>query len=475
MAALLPDDTIVALATPVGTSAIALIRITGGASPALATAALGAPCRSRHAHHRTYRSLDGQELDSVVATWFAAPASYTGEHVLEISCHGNPFIVRRILDDLCARGCRLAQPGEFTQRAFLNGRMDLSQAEAVMDIIQARSDRALAVAQRQLQGALGRHLESVNRGLLDTLAHIEAYIDFPDEDLPPEDREQVRAGIAAGLEGTRRLLATRRYGEILRTGVRTVILGAPNAGKSSFLNRLVGYERALVSPEPGTTRDFIEETLHVGGHALRLIDTAGLNPQPGEIERRGIEKTYERVREADLVLWMVDLTQPTPPLPSPLASSLDTERMMVIANKRDLLSPSETTTALVKIRAELTGSLVGKATTEMPIWAISATTGEGLAEVTQAIEAMAEAFQVETGSEVIAVNARHADALERAQRSLETALQQMTGLDSSSPAPAPELVSSDLREALEALGEIAGKFDNERMLDRLFQSFCIGK
>lgn len=474
MDALLSDDTIVALATPVGTSAIALIRVTGGASPVLATAALGGACRPRQAHHRTYRSLDGQELDSVVATWFAAPASYTGEHVLEISCHGNPFIVRRILDDLCARGCRLAQPGEFTQRAFLNGRMDLSQAEAVMDIIQARSDRALAVAQRQLQGALGRHLESVNRDLLDALAHIEAYIDFPDEDLPTEDREQVRAGIAAGLEGTRRLLATRRYGEILRTGLRTVILGAPNAGKSSFLNRLVGYERALVSPEPGTTRDFIEETLHVGGHALRLIDTAGLNPQPGEIERRGIEKTYERVREADLIVWMVDLTQPPPPLPSTLVSSLQTERLMVVANKRDLLGPSEVARALANLREVLAGIFIGQANGKMPVLAISAATGEGLAEVRQAIEAMAEAFQVETGSEVIAVNARHADALERAQRSLAAALQQISG-DSSAPAPAPELVSSDLREALEALGEIAGKFDNERMLDRLFQTFCIGK
>ncbi|WP_415663365.1 tRNA uridine-5-carboxymethylaminomethyl(34) synthesis GTPase MnmE, partial [Rariglobus hedericola] len=308
-----PTDTIAALATPVGTSAIAVVRVSGPDCASLAQGLFGpVPLPPRVARHTDYRNLQGAVLDDVLATFYQAPRSYTGEDSLEIALHGNPFIAQSILNDLLARGIRLAEAGEFTQRAFLCGKMDLSQAEAVMDLIHARSERALAAANQQLRGSLGRHLSELTEGLLLVLARIEAYIDFPDEDLPAEDRRIVVKELDTVLHGTARLLATHHYGELLRDGIKTVIIGEPNAGKSSLLNRLIGRDRALVSPEPGTTRDFIEERIILGPHCLRLIDTAGLNPSPAALEKLGMDKTLERAAEADLFLWVLDATRPIP-------------------------------------------------------------------------------------------------------------------------------------------------------------------
>jgi len=333
-------DTICALATPVGTAAIALIRISGPAAGRIAAALDGRPPLPRVSRHLDYRSLDGQLLDDVLATYFPGPRSYTGEDLLELSGHGNPYIVQRILEDLLARGCRLAGPGEFTQQAFLNGRMDLSQAEAVMDLIRAQGDRAVEAANRQLRGALGRLLNPMIERLLATLARVEAYIDFPEEDLPPEDESWVRAEITVLEEETGRLLATSHYGEVLREGIRTLIVGAPNAGKSSLLNRLLGRDRALVSAEPGTTRDYLEERVLVGAHSLRLIDSAGLNATPEAIERMGIAKTLECAAGADLFLVVLDGTTPYPALVPEIAERLRPENTIMVVNKQDLVEGS---------------------------------------------------------------------------------------------------------------------------------------
>lgn len=448
-----PTDTIAALATPPGTSAIAVVRVSGPDCAELAKAIFGpTPLPSRVARHADYRDRNGAVLDDVLVTFFQGPRSFTGEDTVEIASHGNPFIVQLILADLLVRGCRAAEAGEFSRRAFLAGKLDLSQAEAIMDLIHARSERALAAANQQLRGSLGRHLAELTEGLLLVLARVEAYIDFPDEDLPPEDRRVAVGELENVLRGTSRLLATHRYGELLRDGIKTVILGAPNAGKSSLLNRLVGRERALVSPEPGTTRDFIEERIILGPHCLRLIDTAGLNPAPAELERRGMEKTLGCANEADLYLWVVDASRPIPPLPREVSDRLNAANTLVLLNKVDLLDET----------APLPSC-------PYPALRLSALTGAGLEELSRRVVSLVDALSEHHGEELIAINARHADALRRATECLSVARENLAGGGPS------ELLASDLRGALDAFGEIAGRIDNERMLDHLFKTFCIGK
>ena len=448
-----PSDNIAALATPLGTSAIAVVRASGPDTAELARAIFGATPPPRIATHSDYRDRAGVLVDDVLVTFFQGPRSYTGEDSLEVSCHGNPFIAQRILEDLFARGCRPAEAGEFTQRAFLNGQMDLSQAEAVMDLIHARSERALFAANKQLRGALGRQMQALIDRLLQILAHIEAYIDFPDDDLPSEDRAIVVRELAMLVRETERLLATSHYGELLRDGIKTVIVGAPNVGKSSLLNRLVGRERALVSPEPGTTRDFIEERIIVGPHCLRVIDTAGLNPSPAPLEKLGMDKTLERVAEADLFLLVFDATLPRPVLAPEISSRSTLKNTIIVLNKSDLgridaysVGPSNQTTI-----------------------AVSALTGAGFDDLSAAIVGLADSFQIEAGSDHIAINARHAHALGQARRCLAEAQAKVVA---NGPV---ELLASDLRGVLTAFGEISGKVDNERMLDALFATFCIGK
>ena len=447
------SDTIAAPATPAGSSALAIIRISGNDTRRLAEEIFASPTPARTARRGDLRDRGGASIDEVLFTFFPRPRSYTGEDLLEISCHGNPFIVQRILEDLFARGCRPAEPGEFTRRAFLNGRMDLSQAEAVMDVISARSERALAAAQRQLRGGLGRQLRELTERLLGVLAAVEAQIDFPEEDLPPEDRAALAATLESIQAGADQLLATRRYGDLLRDGIRAVLVGGPNAGKSSLLNRLVGRERALVSPEPGTTRDFIEERVAIGPHGFRLIDTAGLNPAPGALESLGMAKTRQCIEESDILVLVLDATRPAPPPAAELEGRLRPEAAIAALNKIDL-----------RPGAEAMGSVAGLVTV-----AVSALTGFGIEALKAALVRQADSFQAEAGGEGIAINARHAEALTRARESLARALDQL-----SSQGPA-ELLASDLRGALEAFGEISGRIDNERMLARLFAAFCIGK
>ncbi|MCF3651402.1 tRNA uridine-5-carboxymethylaminomethyl(34) synthesis GTPase MnmE [Synoicihabitans lomoniglobus] len=446
--------TIAAPATPAGTSAIAVVRVSGPECAALAGAIFDSPLPARTACHHDYRDIAGQTVDDVLVTFFAGPHSYTGEDVMEISTHGNPLISQLVLDDLFKRGCQPAEAGEFTRRAFLNGRLDLSQAEAVMDLIHARSARAVAAANQQLRGSLGQHMTRLTDELLLALARVEAYIDFPEEDLPEEDRGIVGDILTNVLRGTERLLATHRYGDLLRDGIKTVILGEPNAGKSSLLNTLIGRERALVSDEPGTTRDYLEETVIVGPHCLRLIDTAGLNPTPGTVEALGIRKTHERIEEADLCLLVLDCTHPTPPLPDDIAARLHANDTVVVLNKIDLTNHQP---------------LVAIGPADLPTVQVSTLTGAGIKELEAKITEIADRLQPPEAGDQIAINARHADALRRATECLATARQNLM------PLGPTELLASDLRGVLDAYGEIAGRIDNEDMLDRLFSTFCIGK
>jgi tRNA modification GTPase len=303
-------DTIAAISTPFGEGAIAVLRLSGPGAVAIADASFrgkispsAAPARVQHfgAIH------DGvAKLDDVLLTVFREPHSYTGEDIVEIACHGGVLVARRILELLLRQGARSALPGEFTQRAFLNGKMDLTQAEAVMDLISAQTDLALRAASEQLEGRLGERIRDLREALLGTLAHIEAYIDFPDEDIDPDTGAALQARLEAARADIDALLATADRGRILREGVRVVIYGEPNVGKSSLLNLLLGTERAIVSTRPGTTRDVIEETINLHGLPVRLVDTAGVRESEDEIERAGIERTRRAVERADLILHVVD-------------------------------------------------------------------------------------------------------------------------------------------------------------------------
>jgi tRNA modification GTPase len=333
--------------------------------------------------------------------------------------------------------------------------MDLSQAEAVMDLINARSDRALAAAQAVLRGALGRHMAALVDGALGALATVEAYIDFPDEDLPPEDRTRLVLQVKGLLLGTDQLLATERTGAQLRDGIQTVIIGEANAGKSSLLNRIVGSDRAIVSPEPGTTRDYIEVLVSAGPHALRLVDTAGMNPSATGIEALGVARSLEKSASADVIILVLDANRPTPPLPEAVLSRITSSNTLVALNKVDLLpSPADA---------------VASPPAGLDTVSVSARTGEGVDELVLRVTQLADAMQATIGEERIAINVRHAHFLTVARSCLTAALEKLEGA-----APA-ELLASDLRGALAAFGEISGKVDNERMLDQLFASFCIGK
>ena len=448
-------DTIAAPATPAGTSALAIVRASGPLAARLWEAIFSQAPLPRQAHHGDYRDRTGALIDDVVAVFFRGPNSYSGEDIIEVSCHGNPFIIHKILDDLYSRGCRPAEPGEFTKRAFLNGRLGLSEAEAVADLIRARSDRALAAANQQLRGALGRRLQVLADQLLDLVARVEAQLDFPEEDLPPEDRTLLLDALQRLHADTARLLAGGHYAEILRDGLKTVILGPPNAGKSSLLNRLVGRERALVSPEPGTTRDYLEERITLGPHCIRLIDTAGLNTSPAPLERLGMAKALEHAAGADLILLILDATRPAPALPEfESLPGLTAENALLVVNKIDLVPSGP----------------FPPGPRGVPAVRISALTGAGCDELVAAIARHAESFRSEQDEEVIAINSRHAEALGKVAGFLYSAIEKLRA-----GASADEFLASDLRGALNSFGEILGTIDNEKVLDRIFATFCIGK
>lgn len=448
-------ETIVAPATPYGESALAVVRVSGPLCPQLAADCLG-NCLVKHPRRVSlleYKALNGSGLDHCLAVFFAEGKSYTGEPSLELSLHGNPLIVQSVTEDLLARGCRMAEPGEFTRTAFANGKLDLSQAEAVADLISARSEQALRVAQRQLDGSIGRKMHELTDRLLMVIAAVEAYIDFPEEDLPPEDQAGPLASLATLSRELGELIETSHYKKLLHEGIRTVIMGEPNAGKSSLLNALMGEDRAIVSAEPGTTRDFLTERVMIGQYGLQLIDTAGLRETAAEIERLGIAKTVQQIQGADFLLVVVDQSAPAPHFPDTVAARLAEHRVLVVENKIDL-PPHPAHAPILP---------------DCPRVRVSLTQGEGLEALRSAIQETLERDRVVPGADALMVSARHANALRQARAAIDEA-RSMLGDD----APA-ELAAASLRDALAAVGEVIGKVDNEAMLDKLFATFCIGK
>lgn len=444
------NDTIAAISTPFGEGAIAVVRMSGPRAMEIArTVFRGKEPQARHAVMGAI--FDGEhKLDDVVLTVFPAPHSYTGEDVVEISCHGGVLVTRRILELLLRHGARSAEPGEFTQRAFLGGKLDLTQAEAVMDLIGAQTDLALRAANEQLEGRLGERIRALREALLAVLAHVEAFIDFPDEDIDPETGEALRTRIDALRTDVAKLLDTAEQGRVLREGVRTVIYGAPNVGKSSLLNRLLGFERAIVSAKPGTTRDVIEEVINLRGIPLRLVDTAGVRESDDEIEREGMARTQRQVERADLILHVAEAHRAPFDQFSGLAldSFAGAPRTILVLNKVD--------------RGEHRGWIT------MDAVRISCTTGEGMDALTAAIEAKVFGGAAHRDW-TVAINARHQACLERTRDFLNAARRAFDeGLS-------PEFIAEELRAALDAAGEIVGKADAEELLGVIFGRFCIGK
>ena len=449
------SETIVAAATPAGRSALAIVRVDGPLAASIATAALGrkSPPAEKTSTLGIWRDGTGAPIDQIVAVLWHAGRSFTGNDSLEITCHGNPLLVRRITEDCLARGGRLAEPGEFTRRSYLAGRIDLTQAEAVADLIHASSERALASARRMLAGELGRHVARWTDRALQVLAELEAHIDFPEEDLPPEDPRGPAArlaGIASELSAYAR---TAKHDGALRAGLRVAVVGAPNAGKSSLLNVLAGADRAIVSPEAGTTRDYLEAPVAGLPLAVTAIDTAGLRDGGSTLENLGMTRSLEQARGAHLLLLVVDASAEPPALPAELVALLDPARSLVVANKSDLPAHPAQQDFLPKL-TKLSACLLDGRDAE----ALRAQLGAFLVD-----------REIAPGAEDLIVSVRHAEAMARAAGALTEAVGHLK-------APIQtELAAAQARSGLDALGEIVGRIDNERMLDKLFASFCIGK
>jgi tRNA modification GTPase len=440
------SDTIVALSTPPGVAALAVIRLSGPESRAiidqLVTVQLdGTPGQA------VYRTLahSGKTLDDVVLTLWRAPHSYSGEDTVEISCHGNPHIVEAIVQATLALGARMARPGEFTQRAFLNDKLSLTQAEGLLDLLYAPTERALASARAMKEGRLALALESVRAELIDLLSHLEASLDFAEEGIEPHVGPEFSQRIEFVLAQINGLIRTAPLGRILQEGALAVIVGEPNVGKSSLLNALLREDRAIVAATPGTTRDLIEAPCNVRGLPLRLIDTAGQRDSTDPVEIEGNRRAKALLPKAELLLHVVEAHEPYAPSAIELPENIPS---LLIANKSDL------------------GRHVS-----LPADAIllSARTGEGLADLEAKIEAALLADIADETETVLTINARQNATLQRAAQSLaraHTALRGAAGL---------ELVSVELRDALHDLAEVIGETDNEDILTRLFQNFCIGK
>ena len=451
------SEAIAAIATGSQVAAIGIVRLSGEGVIDLARR-LFTPERGPALSEQPDRKLvygrlcrrDGSLLDLCLATVSRGPNSYTGEDTVEFQCHGSPLLLRTLLEELFALGARQAGPGEFTKRAFLNGRIGLSEAEAVADLIDAESDEALRNAAGQLSGAIHRRAEGIYRALEDISAHYHAVLDYPDEDIEDFQLRAYRAVMEDSLAGLESLLRSFERGKLLNAGVPTAIVGRPNAGKSSLLNALLGYERAIVTAVPGTTRDTIEERLRLGGLCLRLIDTAGIRETEDEVERLGVQRSRAALEGAELVIAVVDGSREyTREDAEILRAAEQAKRGLAVLSKRDLNAAAE--------RVE----------TSLPVIAVSSRTGEGLDELEKAIAALFPLPEAPAGE--ILTNARQAEAVGRAAESLRAALEAMDrGLT-------PDLVLTESETAMSALGELTGRSVREDVTNRIFQRFCVGK
>jgi len=454
------DDTIAAIATPLGEGGLAVIRISGpqalvtadGCFAPAGKASVKPSAAPTHTIQYGHIRRNGQDVDEVLVSVMHAPRTFTREDVVEITCHGGLLPAKLVLDAVLARGARLAEPGEFTRRAFLNGRIDLAQAEAVADLIHSRTELALHAANEQLAGKLSQRINDLRDQMVRTLAHIEAHLDFPDEDIAPDTKGQLIARLERGVGFMEDLLRTANEGQILRRGIRAAIIGRPNAGKSSLLNQLLGHERAIVSSIPGTTRDTIEETANIRGLPVVFIDTAGLREARDEIELEGIRRSRQSFAKAEFILHVFDVSQPLTEADKMYLAEFAGKQRILVLNKIDLA-------AELILPSDLRASIVN----------VSCLTGQGIELLKDTIKELVWSGEIKAEMLQVMINSRHQDALNRARAGTLRTLEALRANQTL------ELAAMDLRIAVNAIGEIVGKTTTEDLLDMIFSQFCIGK
>ena len=449
-----PDntDTIAAIATPPGRGAVGILRLSGPQARDIATRLCGKVGAARRAVLRNFRDAGGERIDNGLVVYFQAPQSYTGEDVVELQGHGGPLVTALLLEAACAAGARPARPGEFSERAFLNGRLDLVQAEAVADLVDAGSRAAARAAMRSLHGDFSKRVSALLDELIALRADLEAALDFADEEVPWISDDSLHLRIAALVEAGTILLREAAQGRRLREGMSIALVGRPNAGKSTLRTRLAGAEAAIVSPHPGTTRDLLREHILVDGLPLTVIDTAGLRETEDAVEQEGVRRAWEALAKAELVLYLAD------------------DRTGLTAEDQALMArlPEEGAVLLVLNKCDLSGAPPGREEADGRVrLRLSAATGAGLPVLREEIKRAAG--MGDAGETLFTARARHLDALQRAQSSLRLARAHAARR---SPA---ELIAEELRQAQLAFDEIGGRFSTEDLLGRIFASFCIGK
>ena len=443
-----PPDTIVAAATPPGAGGIGVVRISGSETERIASSMLGGLPEPRQATYKQFRRNDGEILDVGLALYFPAPASFTGESVLELHGHGGPLVVSLVVDAALDLGARRAEPGEFTKRAFLNGKLDLAQAEAIADLISSGTEQAARAALRSMTGAFSDSVNSLAEQLTRLRMHVEAAIDFPEEEIDFLSDEALLSRLEVCGQAFAELERQAGVGRVLRDGFRVVIVGKPNAGKSSLLNRLSGEESAIVTEVAGTTRDIIREQINIDGLAVELVDTAGLRDNPDRIEQEGIRRAREALKSADAALWIQDASLPGD---AEIGESL----------------PQGVALIIVRNKIDLTNEPPGGQSGDPGVINLSATTGEGVDALRERLRELAGYENLGEGA--FTARQRHLDALKQALRHFTT------GRKALAEARAGELLAEELRLAQEALGEITGAVSSDDLLGRIFADFCIGK
>jgi tRNA modification GTPase len=446
-------DTIVAAATPPGRGGVGIVRISGPKTPELAATLLGELPAARRATFARFLDAQHDPIDAGLALFFPAPHSYTGEHVLELHGHGGPLVMESLVGRALELGARRAHPGEFTQRAFLNDKLDLAQAEAIADIIDAGSRAAVRAAMRSLQGEFSAMVRGLTEAVIELRTYVEAAIDFPEEEIDFLADRELAARFQVVRDHFEGVLASARQGRLLREGMVVVIAGRPNAGKSSLLNRLAGYDAAIVTPVPGTTRDVVRERIHLDGMPLHVLDTAGLRQGGDLVEEEGIRRAQAEMQRADRVLFVIDTVK------DPEGAAVREERARL---------PADVPFTLVFNKCDLAVGLpVADQVGGPPRFMISALTGAGLPELRAHLKAAMGYQSVDGGA--ISARKRHLEALSLARERTEEASRLLT------ERRAGELVAEELRAAQQALDEITGEFTSEDLLGRIFAGFCIGK